>query len=351
MVDHLELILVGGRGGNGAVSFLRQKYRPKGPPDGGDGGEGGSVFVVGSRNLLTLYDLSAKKRYIAPNGTNGRGANKHGKNASALFLKVPLGTIVTELASQMILGDIIQSDQKVLISRGGKGGRGNARFKTSRNRSPQMAERGEEGEIKRVTLDLKIIADIGLVGLPNAGKSTLLNAITNASSPVGSHPFTTKSPQLGVIMGLTPLVVADIPGLIAGAAAGRGLGDSFLRHIERTRLILHLIDPSVSTNVWQDYQKIRKELTLFSAALGTKKELVVLTKGDLSMDLWQKYAAMFQQKGIDTIVLSAQSGHGLKFLLNTIRDQINTVIPPTITKATPSYNLDTLSNKRIIFKS
>ena len=303
MVDHLIIDFIGGKGGDGIVSFHTAKFVPKGPPDGGDGGKGGSVILVGDRNLLTLYDLQNRKRFVAPSGGNGGSKNQHGKNGDDLRISVPLGTQVTNVNTEELRGDITAHEQELVVARGGRGGRGNARFKSSRNRSPKRADAGAPGEEVRIALDLKVIADVGLIGLPNAGKSTLLNALTNATSRIGAHPFTTKEPQLGVmevkvksekvkgkredeIRGqgsedrtqnaedkggdevrgqktdvvpsasdslstnsdlLTPkgLILADIPGLIEGAAQGKGLGDQFLRHVERTAVLVHLIDPTV----------------------------------------------------------------------------------------------------------
>lgn len=363
MVDHLEIEIEGGRGGNGAVSFLREKYKPKGPPDGGDGGKGGDVSLIGDPNLLTLYDLSSRRHYYANAGESGGRRLRHGKNAIDLSLAVPFGTEVSlkeETGEVKMMGEILKEGDKLLIARGGLGGKGNARFKSSTNRSPKMAEEGRSGEHRRIVLDLKILADVGLIGLPNAGKSTLLNALTKAHSKVASYPFTTLDPQLGVLMeGNKRLVLADIPGLIEGASFGRGLGDKFLRHIERVGIIVHLIDPSVSNDLVRDYEVVRKELKDYSPLLLKKRELVLLTKSDLDLDDSQKKAlerlkTHLTGLKVRAIRTSSLSYQGLEELVESMlemseKEKSKSIKAEKVKKKLPTYETADLGNKRIVF--
>lgn len=319
MIDHLEIICVGGSGGRGEVSFATEKFKPKAPPDGGDGGNGGNVILVSSVLVQTFKDLAGKRQFTAGSGGNGSRRNQHGKTGEDEIILVPLGTQVQVLRDSGILSyDLISEGQEVTVSVGGRGGRGNAAFKNSRNRSPKNFEEGEEGLSHKVILDLKIFADIGFLGLPNSGKSTLLNALTSSHSKIASYPFTTLEPQLGVLkLKDKNLIMADIPGLIEGASSGKGLGIRFLKHIERTKILIHLIDGTESS-YRQCYEKIRSELSEYSKTLLEKTEIVLITKEDLFKDISldnQKFLKELAQKGVTTFVISCLSGKGIDSLI------------------------------------
>lgn len=267
------------------MSFHREKFIDKGGPDGGDGGLGGSIIIYGARQLRTLQDYSYRKEYRAKRGQHGMGSNCHGKGALNIELKVPIGTIIKDAETGEILADIIEDNQKYIVARGGKGGRGNARFATSIHRSPREWEVGKHGEERWIELELKMIADIGLVGLPNAGKSTLLSCISAARPKIADYPFTTLQPNLGIVeyYDYNTFVVADIPGLIEGAHEGKGLGHQFLRHIERTRALAYIIDITEDDPL-EVYKTLQSELKLFSNILTKKPAMVVLTKTDLNIE-------------------------------------------------------------------
>ena len=283
-IDQAVIEVIAGNGGNGSASFRREKYIPKGGPDGGDGGDGGDVVFAADNNVNTLFDFAHKHRWQAKNGEPGRGKQQFGLAGNDLIISVPPGTMVYDAESGQLLADLGPGD-RTIIAKGGKGGRGNDRFKTSTNQAPKEAEAGEPGERKKLRLELKLIADVGIVGLPNAGKSTLLSAISHARPKIADYPFTTLTPQLGIAQ-IDPerrLVFADIPGLIEGAASGAGLGHEFLRHIERTRVLVHLIDiaPADGSSPATSYQTIRDELAKYSPALAEKPEIIVINKTDL----------------------------------------------------------------------
>lgn len=282
-LDEVAITAHGGDGGRGAVSWRREKYVPKGGPDGGDGGKGGDVRLLADENTDTLSTFASRKRFQAENGKMGAGQKCHGSNGRDLVLKVPPGTLVYEQQeTNILLADLEQPGDEVIIARGGRGGYGNAHFVNSYRQRPDFAELGEPGEERHCVLELKLIADIGIIGLPNVGKSTLIAAISSARPRIADYPFTTLIPNLGVVMVADKsYVVCDVPGIIEGASAGRGLGDRFLRHIERCGLLLHLLDATHGNALAQDYQIIRKELSAYSPALAKKKELVVLNKTDL----------------------------------------------------------------------
>lgn len=277
-VDMAKVFVAAGNGGRGAVSFRHEKYVDKGGPDGGDGGQGGDVVFVADANMNTLVDFRYKPELKAENGGDGAKRDKHGRSGERLLVKVPLGTIVKREGE--ILADLIEPGAEMVIARGGSGGFGNAHFKSSTRQAPRVAEVGEKGETFEATLELKILADIGLVGFPNAGKSTFLSVVSNAKPEIADYAFTTLTPNLGVAdIDDRTLLIADIPGLIEGASEGKGLGDAFLRHIERTSVILHLIDV-LADDVADAYKKIRQELEKYSANLAAKPEIVALTKTD-----------------------------------------------------------------------
>ncbi|MEK9156078.1 MAG: GTPase ObgE [Patescibacteria group bacterium] len=317
-IDEAEIYVKAGRGGDGAVSFRREKFVPRGGPDGGDGGDGGDVIIIADRNCHGLAAYNAEKRFLAASGQNGMSRNKTGKSGEDLILSVPPGTQIYH--RDEMLADLVNEGDRIVLAKGGRGGWGNQHFATSIKQAPRWAKQGERGESKKVGLELKTIADVGLIGLPNAGKSTLLSVISQAKPKIADYPFTTLTPNLGVIRNLNGqnVIVADIPGLIEGAALGRGLGDKFLRHIERTKILVHLIDAN-SADVAADYKTIRDELGAYSPKLLKKKEIVVLTKIDsvFADDLAAKVSALKLIKK-KPLVISAATHQGLDKLLAAI---------------------------------
>ena len=281
-IDYATIHVKAGNGGHGCVAFLREKFRPKGGPSGGDGGNGGNIIIKTDSNLSTLNDLTYNKKYIAKNGANGQGKNMHGKNGLDVILKVPVGTLVKDVETDRVLVDLDKNDITYIVAKGGNGGFGNARFKTQRNTAPRIANDGQKGEEKKIDLELKILADIGLVGFPNAGKSTLISKISNAKPRIADYPFTTLVPNLGIVKyhDYKSFVVADIPGLIRGASSGKGLGIQFLKHIERTKVLAFLIDASVE-NIEKEYKVLLKELENYSKSLLEKPRILLITKIDL----------------------------------------------------------------------
>jgi GTPase len=276
LVDEVIIAVKAGNGGNGSSSFKRNAQTAKGGPDGGNGGNGGDVYVVGVNDFTALMEFRYKKNIRAEDGVKGGKQNLFGRNGENMVINIPVGTLIKNLVTKETF-EITDTSTKILLAKGGKGGRGNNEFKTSTNQTPYYAEKGEPGEQKRLFLELKLIADIGLIGLPNSGKSSLLDALTNAHPKIGDYPFTTLEPNLGVLAGL---VIADIPGLIEGASQGRGLGDKFLRHIEKTKVLIHCLDLQ-SLDLKSDYATIRKELEVYNPDLLSKNELLVLTKTDM----------------------------------------------------------------------
>jgi GTP-binding protein len=285
LIDRATIFVRGGKGGHGCVSLRREKYIPKGGPDGGDGGHGGSVVLVGDQSLDTLLGFTYSPHFRAAKGQPGRGKSMHGADGDDSVVPVPLGTLVYEAADGELLGDISRHGQTLTVAHGGRGGFGNEHFKSSTDQTPRYATPGEEVEDRTLRLELKLIADVGLVGMPNAGKSTMLRAMSKATPKVADYPFTTRSPNLGIaeLGGERRLVIADIPGLIEGASGGAGLGHEFLRHIERTTLLVHLLDvaPVDGSDPAETYRAIRGELAEYSAALADKPEIVALNKIDL----------------------------------------------------------------------
>lgn len=316
-VDAAKVIVTAGKGGNGIVSFRRERYISKGGPDGGDGGNGGDVVFVASVNENTLANFRFQKELKAEDGGNGANAKKHGKSGKDLIVKVPVGTQVSLKGN--LIADFINDGQEEVIAHGGKGGFGNAHFTSSVRQAPKIAEKGEDGEELELELELKIIADVGLVGLPNAGKSTLLAKTSSAKPKIANYPFTTLNPHLGVVKvdKGKELLVADIPGLIDGASEGKGLGDEFLRHVERTQVLLHMID-AYSNDVAEDYKTIQKELKDYKVDLTKKPQIVTLTKiegldKDIVSDQMKKLKKV--AKNCEIVAISALSGEGLKELL------------------------------------
>ncbi len=324
-VDRATIYVRGGDGGNGCLSFRREKYAPKGGPNGGDGGAGGHIILRAVQGLTNLAHLSHQKHWRANSGARGMGSDCNGRNAQPLVLDVPVGTIIRDRDKGHILKDLKEPDEEVIIARGGKGGHGNLHFKSSTNRSPRQHEPGQPGEDRWICLELKIIADVGLVGLPNAGKSTLLSRISRAHPEIADYPFTTKFPNLGTVhAGDYTFVVADIPGLIEGAHEGHGLGHEFLRHVERTRLLVHLVDatPIDGSDPVTNYRTIRHELELYSPELARRPELLVITKLDVTGSL----EAMEQIKHElcrEPMAISAVTGKGIPALIHRVAELLH----------------------------
>ncbi len=287
-IDTAIIHVKAGDGGNGCVSFRREKYIPKGGPDGGDGGNGGSIIFVADDNKNTLLDFAGKHHWKARSGQAGMGKKMYGRRGDDMIVPVPPGTVVYDIEKELTIADLTEAGRQITIARGGKGGKGNWHFRSPTNQAPRYAEPGTEGEERTLRLELKLIADVGLVGMPNAGKSTLLSAVSAARPKIADYPFTTLEPQLGIaeLVGGRRLVIADIPGLIEGAQHGAGLGHAFLKHIERTKTIVHLLDlyPADESDPAANYRTIRKELEAFSDELAEKPELIVANKIDLSPD-------------------------------------------------------------------
>jgi GTPase len=321
-IDEAHIHVKAGDGGNGCVSFRREKYIPKGGPDGGDGGNGGSVIFLADVNKDTLLDFAGKHHWLAQRGQGGMGSKCSGKSGEDLVILVPVGTMIHDVEHGIMLADLDKPEKRVVIAKGGKGGRGNVHFKGPKNQTPRFAEPGTEGQERTLRLELKLIADVGLVGMPNAGKSTLLRAISAARPKVADYPFTTLEPQLGIVelVGGRRLVVADIPGLIEGAKDGAGLGHAFLKHIERTKIIVHLLDlyPTDGSDPAKNYKVIRKELEAFSTDLAKKKEIIAANKLDLATDDDALTSLKKKLKGKKIYPISGVSRQGVESLLEEI---------------------------------
>jgi GTPase len=315
-IDRAVVQVVAGAGGSGASSFRREKFVPKGGPDGGDGGRGGSVYLKVDPNLTTLLDYRYQTRWVAERGEHGKGKNMSGKSRDDVFLPVPAGTEVRDADTGEVLGELVQPDQTLLVAKGGRGGRGNQHFATPTHQSPREWEPGQEGEARKLELVLKLIADVGLLGEPNAGKSTLLSVISAARPKIADYPFTTLEPHLGVV-GLSDhrsFVVADIPGIIEGAHAGKGLGLRFLQHVERTRILAVLI-PIDSPDPQATYELLRKEAAAYSKELASKPHVVVLTKADLIADSREPIAI---RTSAPVVTISAVARQGIPELLEVL---------------------------------
>jgi len=322
-VDEAKFFVKAGDGGNGCISFRREKFVPKGGPDGGDGGRGGSVIIEASRRLTSLIDFRFRSHFIAENGTGGKGKKQHGKKGSDLLFYVPAGSIIKDAESGEVIADLVQEHEQIVVAKGGKGGGGNVHYATSTNRAPRRAGKGEPGEERWLLIELKLLADVGLIGLPNAGKSTLLSRLSAANPKVAAYPFTTLDPQLGVLQFEDggQCIIADIPGLIEGAHEGAGLGHKFLRHIERTRILLHVIDGSGQENdPLEQYHVLTHELQLYNEQLMGRERLVLLNK----IDLFDSDAQLgelrdrFRSEGIEVLPISAATGEGLGLLRDRI---------------------------------
>jgi GTP-binding protein len=324
-VDRVSIYVKGGDGGPGCVSFRREKFIPKGGPDGGDGGHGGDVIVRAVAGTDSLADIVNRKHWCAPKGGRGGSDNCHGRNGRDLIIPVPPGTLVVDRDRGNVLRDLTEAGQEVVVARGGRGGRGNKFFATATNQAPRAAEPGTPGEERWIVLELKVIADAGLIGLPNAGKSTLLSRLSHAQPEIADYPFTTKHPNLGIVTigGERAFVLADLPGLIEGAHEGVGLGHEFLRHVERTRVLIHLVEPLPpdGSDPLHNYQVIRRELELHSKALANKPEVLAVSKAELtgSEEVRER---LERELGREVLAVSAVTGQGLAQLVGKVVERL-----------------------------
>ena len=343
-IDEAVIDVIAGKGGNGCIAFRREKFVPRGGPSGGDGGDGGSVILVGTRNLNTLYEFRHSPRKAAEKGRHGEGSDCTGRGGADLEVKVPLGTVVLDPGTDEVVGELMEEGCRLVVAKGGRGGKGNARFKTATRRSPRYAEEGREGEERRLRLELKLLADVGLVGLPNAGKSTLISTVSAARPKIANYPFTTLVPQLGVV-GRGPIddpfVIADLPGLIEGASAGAGLGHQFLRHVERCRVLVHLVDLSGGEGAYADVgsegtpdvlgaaeelESIEEELRVFDPTLLSRNRILVGSKADAAVDERRSdLKAAAEARGMAYFEISAVAHQGLDPLLAEIARVLRTV--------------------------
>ncbi|MBN1545523.1 MAG: GTPase ObgE [Syntrophaceae bacterium] len=329
-IDEAEIYIKAGDGGSGCVSFRREKYVPRGGPDGGDGGKGGNVVIRASQMHHTLLDLKYKPRHIARRGGHGMGSLKTGASSPNLVIVVPVGTLVKDADTNEILADLTADGQECIAARGGIGGKGNAHFKTSTHQTPRFSQPGMPGEERRIRLELKLIADVGLVGFPNVGKSTFIAKVSAARPKIADYPFTTLMPNLGVVAygSYRTFVVADIPGLIEGAHQGAGMGTRFLRHIERTRVLLHIIDIADDSSLtgWEKYTLINRELSSFGPSIMGKPQIVAINKIDLTetREKLKKEIDFFAQKGIEIFAFSAVTGEGIPRIIDAIVAILNT---------------------------
>ena len=342
-IDEVQIQVISGKGGDGAVQFRREKYVPRGGPDGGDGGKGASVILEAKSTLNTLFAFRNRKEFRGPDGSRGGGSNQTGRSAENLIIFVPPGTLVYDADSNDLLGDLVEPSEQLIVCKGGRGGKGNARFKTSRNKAPRIAEKGEPGEERNLRLELKLIADVGLVGVPNAGKSTLLAAVTNAKPKIAAYPFTTITPNLGVaeLDMDNSLVIADIPGLIEGAHQGIGLGHDFLRHIQRTRVLIHILD-GMGEDPLLDFSQINSELALFDPALEDKPQLVVFNKMDLPdvQARWPEIKLALEDRGYEPMSISAVAGTGVRPVLYKAAQLLADAPPMPEPEQTPVYRVE-----------
>jgi len=319
-IDSAKIHVKAGDGGNGVVSFRREKYVPKGGPDGGDGGNGGSVYIVADRNLTTLLDFRYAPHYKADRGAHGQGSRKTGLSGNDIIIKVPCGTLIKDAETGEVLGDLTEHGAKLLVAKGGKGGRGNQHFATPTNRAPRHAEPGEPGEERTLELELKLLADVGLVGFPNAGKSTLISVLSAAKPKIADYPFTTLEPNLGIVryQDYKGFVMADIPGIIEGASEGKGLGLKFLKHIERTKVLAILL-PANSPDLKREYNILMNELKKFSPVLAEKPKVVVISK----MDIAPEGFVLPKFRGVKVVPISSVAQQGLDALKTLLWEKIN----------------------------
>jgi len=375
MIDTVSIKIKSGKGGDGRVSFLREKYKPKGGPDGGDGGRGGDVILLADENYHTLRDFRSKPNLEAQKGEAGKMNNMFGKAGEDLTIKIPVGTLVYEIrgGEEVLVGDFVKHGQSMIVAKGGVGGKGNFRFRSSMNQTPTQFTYGGPAVLKELKLEIKLVADVGIIGLPNAGKSTLINQLTKAAAKIGNYPFTTLEPNLGVaIVNNKRIVFADIPGLIEGASEGKGLGDEFLRHVERNKVLLHLIDPTfdpvnsglidfsldenILNNVVQNYEIIRNELKNFKSKyvdLTSKKEIVVINKIDITevRENQEKIKQVFSQLGIEVQFISAFTGEGVLEVLkklDLIVDKSEEIVFER-KKPVKIIHIEDLKNRRFVY--
>jgi len=341
--DYVKIYVTAGKGGNGAISFRHEKYVAAGGPDGGDGGKGGNVYFKVDKDANTLIEFRYKKKFKAQNGENGQGARKYGKSGDDLYIKVPIGTVIKDANTNEVLADLSEPEEEALILKGGRGGLGNSHFATPTRQAPRFAQDGEPGEEKELILELKLLADVGLIGFPNVGKSTFLSVVTSATPKIANYHFTTIDPNLGVVKSKygDSFVIADIPGIIEGASEGAGLGIQFLRHIERTRLLLHFIDVSGSEggNPVDDYNKINDELKKYSEKLAKRKQIIVASKSDLIQDddkNFNELKKIAEKNSQPIFKISAVTGDGIEELMNYVSKTLKTL---------PKENLIEITNE------
>jgi GTPase len=344
MLDEVKVYVRSGDGGDGIIAFLREKFMPRGGPAGGDGGRGGDVVFKVNPKMNTLAPFQKRIHFKAKPGERGGAKNMSGRSAETLEVEVPPGTVVKDAATGAVIADLVRPNDRVVVVKGGRGGRGNQHFASSSNQAPRIAEKGEPGEERWLVLELKLIADVGLVGVPNAGKSTLLSVISNARPKIADYPFTTLEPNLGVVTyDDHDLVVADIPGLIEGAHMGVGLGHSFLRHVQRTRVLVHLLN-GASDNPLADYSQINSELALFDERLAEKPQIVVFTKMDLpeAQERWPEVEKALKARGIQPMAVSAAAQQNVRTLIQRIFQEVASLpeeVPLGLDEAVPLYEL------------
>ncbi|MBR1425570.1 GTPase ObgE [bacterium] len=344
-IDKAKIKISSGKGGNGVVAWRREKFVDKGGPAGGDGGNGGSVYLIADEGLSTLMDFTYRSIFKADSGENGFKKSMHGKSAKDLYIKVPTGTIVKDLKTGNIIADMTEHEQKVLVAKGGRGGRGNTHFCTPQNRAPQYCEPGEPGIERNLQLELKLIADVGLLGLPNAGKSTFISRVSAAKPKIADYPFTTIVPNLGVVRKSTGdgYVIADIPGLIEGASDGVGLGHDFLRHIERCRFLLHIVD-GTEENPVENYKIINNELAKYSQKLSDLYQIVAINKIDsIDLERLEELKKEFMSLGIDVFCISAVTGKNMEIIKQELENKVNT-IPKPVSEVEILEDLDATNN-------
>ncbi|MAT41097.1 MAG: GTPase ObgE [Anaerolineaceae bacterium] len=350
-IDEAEIYVRSGSGGNGAVHFRREKYVPRGGPDGGDGGRGGDIILKVEHRLNTLSYFRHNQKFIADDGRNGAKQRMTGRSADPLIIKVPPGTIVYDADTGELLGDLTERDQELLINKGGRGGRGNVHFVSSRHQVPRVGEKGEPGTERNLRLELKLIADVGIVGVPNAGKSSFLAAISNADPKIADYPFTTLEPNLGVVEldYENSLVLADIPGLIEGAHMGAGLGDSFLRHIQRTKVLIHMLD-GLSQDPIADFSQINSEMALFDPKLKQKEQIVVFNKMDMpeAQEKWPDVKQTLEKMGYHPMSISALARTDVKPVLWKALELVRTAPEPQVLETVPVYRPEEDPNEFVI---
>ena len=349
--DYVKISVKSGNGGDGAVSFRREKYVAAGGPDGGDGGRGGNIYFEVDPDTNTLIDFRYQKKFKAENGKNGEGANRYGKSGEDLTIKVPLGTVIKDATTGKVLADLSEKGQRELLLTGGRGGKGNSHFATSTRQAPRFSQEGEKGEEKELILELKLLADVGLIGFPNVGKSTLLSVVTDATPKIADYHFTTLEPNLGVVKGEygDSFVIADIPGIIEGASEGVGLGIQFLRHIERTRLLLHVIDVSgiEGRNPVQDFETINAELKKYSEKLSKRKQIIVVNKVDSMQDesLYKDLEELAKKKNLEIYKISAATKQGVKELMARVSEVLKTLLKEDLIEIEKEHKVYTLNEE------